>query len=218
MARNPHEATAQAGGKRGYSGGTHGAYGGGDGQHVKTKTTFAPEKKTTTGDGIKTAATIYSAIKHPVISAAKYIGQKIFQPKTEQQKADYYTKKGFDVNNPNEMIGATTRTPIDRSHEGNGMANVTTHTQSLVTAPTADQGPGFGHQWDFRAYPGTPGTTYDPKVYAKHGKMISKYGTGQEVKNFSKGKRFGPPPLKGPDPQGLQTLLENSDYFKKLIG
>ena len=48
--------------------------------------------------------------------------------------------------------------------------------------------------------------------------MIRKYATGQEIKNFSKGKRFGPPPLKGPDPQGLQVILENSDYFKKLIG
>ena len=40
----------------------------------------------------------------------------------------------------------------------------------------------------------------------------------KKLKTFLKGKRFGPPPLKGPDPQGLQVILENSDYFNKLIG
>ena len=122
------------------------------------------------------------------------------------------------------MIGATTRTPVDRSNQGgDGMANVTTHTQSLVTAPTADKAAGFGHQWNFQAYganQNVAGNPYDytQAPYAKKGKLIRKYGTGQEIKNFSKGKRFGPPPLKGPDPQGLQVILENSDYFKKLIG
>ena len=208
----------------GGSGANYGASGTGDGQHVKTKTVHTPKKKTITGDGSRTALSALSFIKtgNPaglLWQGAKKIGN-IFA-KTPEQKRASYTKKGLDITNPAEMHGYQTqygKTPVDRSHEGNGMANVTTHTQSLVTAPTADRGPGFGHQWDFRAYPGTPGTTYDPKVYAKHGKMISKYGTGQEVKNFSKGKRFGPPPLKGPDPQGLQVILENSDYFKKLIG
>ena len=54
MARNPHEATAQAGGKRGYSGGTHGAYGGGGGgnaPHLRRKTTFPKTKKTVTTGG-----------------------------------------------------------------------------------------------------------------------------------------------------------------------
>ena len=74
------------------------------------------------------------------------------------------------------------------------------------------------HQWGFQAYPGTPGSTYNPQAYAKKGKLVRTYATGQEIKNFSKGKRFGPPPLKGPDPQGLHTVLESSDYFKKLIG
>ena len=225
MARNPHEATAQAGGKQGYSGGTHGAYGGGGNgkgggaaPHLKTQTTFAPKKKTTTGDGIKTATTIYSALKHPVVAAAKYIGQKVFQPKTEQQKVQANIDKGYDVNNPAEMHRATQRR-IYTGPEGNdgGGAN-TLATQSIVAAPTADKAAGFGHQWGFQAYPGTPGTTYNPQAYAKKGKMIRKYATGQEIKNFSKGKRFGPPPLKGPDPQGLQVILENSDYFKKLIG
>ena len=116
------------------------------------------------------------------------------------------------------------RASIDRSHQGgDGMANVnvTLNTQSLITSPTADKS--FGHQWDFKAYGDTQNVAANPYNYnqapfAKKGKMIRKYATGQEVKNFSKGKRFGPPPLKGPDPQGIQVLLENSDYFKKLIG
>ena len=201
--------------------GTYG--GGGNGQKSSGN-----GKKTTGGNGVKKAATLFSVAKKSVPATwlwegAKKVGNIFADKRTEQQKADYYTKKGFDVNNPNEMIGATTRTPIDRSHEGNGMANVTTHTQSLVTAPTADKGAGFGHQWNFQAYganQNVAGNPYDYKAapYAKKGKLIRKYGTGQEIKNFSKGKRFGPPPLKGPDPQGLQVILENSDYFKKLIG
>ena len=42
--------------------------------------------------------------------------------------------------------------------------------------------------------------------------MIYKYGTGQEVKKRSL------PPSKGPDSKGLPAILENSDYFTKLIG
>ena len=208
----------------GGSGANYGASGTGDGQHVKTQTVHTPKKKTTSGgNGIKTAATIYSAIKHPVISAAKYIGQKVFQPKTEQQKVQANIDKGYDVLNPAEMHRAT-QPRVYHGPEGNGGgANVTTVTQSLVTAPTADKAAGFGHQWNFQAYGNQAQTTSNPydytkAPYAKKGKLIRKYATGQEIKNFSKGKRFGPPPLKGPDPQGLQVILENSDYFKKLIG
>jgi hypothetical protein len=233
MGRNPHEATAQAGGKKGYSGGTHGASGdsrsGGDAPHLRTQTTFTPKKKTVTRDGItrdgiKTAATIYSALKHPVVAAAKFIGQKVFQPKTEQQKVQANIDKGHDVLNPAEMHRAT-QPRIYTGPEGRGADEFQNNiaSRSLVTAPTADKAAGFGHQWDFKAYganTNVAGNPYDytQAPYAKKGKMIRKYGTGQEIKNFSKGKRFGPPPLKGPDPQGLQVILENSDYFKKLIG
>jgi hypothetical protein len=219
MGRNPHEETARAGGKPGY--GPAPDRGGGDAPHLRTKTTFAPKKDTTPkGDGIKKAATIYGALKHPVLTAAKWIGQKVFQPKTEQQKVQANIDRGYDVLNPAEMHRATQRKPVPVGGgpgDRDGLQN-TIATRSLVTAPTADKAGGFGHQWGFQAYPGTPGTTYDPTKYAKKGKMISKYGTGQEVKNFSKGKRFGPPPEKGPDPQGLHAILENSDYFKTLIG
>ena len=222
MARNPHEATSQAGGKAGYSGGTHGAYGGGgngkgggDAPHLKTKTTFTP-KKTVTADGTGKVITAIGAATNinPIkaLGTAMTWGKNIFKAKeptlTEKTAASedapfHQQKKTYD-------FGPT--------GGGDGIAalKTTAITQSLASTPTADVN--TRHQWGFQAYPGTPGTTYDPKTYAKQGKMIGKYGTGQEIKNFSKGKRFGPPPLKGPDPQGLQVILENSDYFKKLIG
>ena len=158
------------------------------------------------------------------VGKALYKGVKsIFQPKTEQQKVEANIKKGHDVLNPAEMHRAETKKTYDWGPQNGGGGNVTTHTQSLVTAPTADKAAGFGHQWNFQAYganQNVAGNPYDYKAapYAKKGKLIRKYATGQEIKNFSKGKRFGPPPLKGPDPQGLQVILENSDYFKKLIG
>ena len=232
MGRNPHEATAQAGGKRGYSGGTHGASGdskgGGDAPHLRTQTTFAPKKKTVTRDGLTTASVVANIANKNYLSAglswgAKKIGNIFADKRTEQQKVEANIKKGYDVLNPAEMHRATQRR-IYKGPEGNGGgANVTTVTQSLVTAPTADKAAGFGHQWNFQAYGNQTQTAANPydytkAPYAKKGKLIRKYGTGQEIKNFSKGKRFGPPPLKGPDSQGLQVILENSDYFKKLIG
>ena len=93
---------------------------------------------------------------------------------------------------------------------GNDYNRQTLNTVSLASTPTADKS--YGHQWGFQSYPGTPGTTYDPTQYAKKGKMIYKYGTGQEVKKRSL------PPSKGPDSKGLPAILENSDYFTKLIG
>jgi len=232
MGRNPHEATAQAGGKQGYSGGTHGASGdskgGGDAPHLRTQTTFTP-KKTITRDGIgATAVSAASFIKtgNPaglLWQGVKKIGNLFADKRTEQQKVQANIDKGYDVNNPAEMHRATQR-KIYKGPEGNGGgANLTLNTQSLVTAPTADKAAGFGHQWNFQAYGANTQTAANPydytkTPYAKKGKMIRKYATGQEIKNFSKGKRFGPPPLKGPDPQGLQVILENSDYFKKLIG
>ena len=203
--------TSASGGGRGGSPGT-----GTGATHIPTQ----PKKKAiTTGDGKKRSILDFSPTYQ--VGKALYKGVKsIFQPKTEQQKVEANIKKGYDVLNPAEMHRAETKKTYDWGPTGGDgqNVNVTTPTQSLVTAPTADKAAGFGHQWNFQAYPGTPGTTYNPKAYAKKGKLIRKYATGQEIKNFSKGKRFGPPPLKGPDPQGLQVILENSDYFNKLIG
>jgi hypothetical protein len=204
MDRNPNDP--------GWSGGAGGSSTGGGGS--ADKGTKVPQKKS-----ILNFSPTYQ------VGKALYKGVKsIFQPKTEQQKVEANIKKGYDVNNPAEMRAAETKKTYDwGSPGGDGIGNVTTHTQSLVSAPTADQGAGFGHQWDFKAYganQNVAGNPYDYKAapYAKKGKMIRKYATGQEIKNFSKGKRFGPPPLKGPDSQGLPVILENSDYFKKLIG
>ena len=213
----------------GGSGANYGHSGTGDGQHVKTKTVHTPKKKTVstpdrTGQK-KTSLLDYSLIYQG--GKALYKGVKsIFAPTAEQKRASY-TKKGLDITNPAEMHGYQTqygKRDEDTYTGGEGMGNVTTVTQSLVTAPTADKTAGFGHQWDFQAYDNTQTATtpnvydYTKSPYAKKGKHIRTYATGQEIKNFSKGKRFGPPPLKGPDSQGLQVILENSDYFKKLIG
>ena len=189
-----------------------GTYGGGNGQKSSGNGT---KTKTTSGNGVKKAATLYSAIKHPVTTAAKWIGQKVFQHKAVEPTLTEKTAAMEDAY-------VKPRTSIDRSHQGgDGIANVTLNTQSLISSPTADKS--FGHQWNFQAYGNNTqvaGNPYNYKAapYAKKGKLVRKYATGQEIKNFSKGKRFGPPPLKGPDPQGIQVLLENSDYFKKLIG
>ena len=179
-------------------------------------------KKTTTGDGKKRSLLDYS----PTVQVAKFLYKgikSVFQPKTEQQKVQANIDKGYDVLNPAEMHRAETKKTYDWGPQNGGGGNVTTVTQSIINAPTADKAAGFGHQWNFQAYnqQGTAAPNvydYAKTPYAKKGKLVRKYATGQEIKNFSKGKRFGPPPLKGPDPQGLQTILENSDYFKKLIG
>ena len=212
----------------GGSGANYGGSGTGDGQHVKTKTVHTPKKKTTSsGDGAQIAVSTASFLKTGNPLGLLWQGaKKIFAPTPAQKRASY-TKKGLDITNPAEMHGYETKygkTGVDRSHQGgDGIGNVTTATQSLVTAPTADKAAGFGHQWNFQAYGNNTQVAANPydytkAPYAKKGKLIRKYATGQEIKNFSKGKRFGPPPLKGPDPQGLQGILENSDYFKKLIG
>ena len=64
--------------------------------------------------------------------------------------------------------------------------------------------------WGFKAY--DSGSTANTRLYGKKGKMV-KANQGQ----FSQGKRFGPPPKKGPDPQGINAPLNNIDYFKDLL-
>jgi len=181
-----------------------------------TKKTITPR------DGSKTALSALSFIKtgNPtglLWQGAKKIGN-IFQKKAKEPTLTEKTANMEDAYNKK------TYKDFSPAEEG---ANVNlargVNTQSLVTAPTADKAAGFGHQWNFQAYGNQTQTAtnvydYTQAPYAKKGKLIRKYATGQEIKNFSKGKRFGPPPLKGPDPQGIQVVLENSDYFKKLIG
>ena len=206
----------------GGSGANYGHSGTGDGQHVKTKTTHDTTKDTTSGgNGVKKFISNLPSVK---LATMAYKGVKsIFQPKTEQQKVQANINKGYDVNNPAEMRSVEKGYKMPSDPGGGNRHPTTLITTSVVSSPTADKAKD-AHSWDFKAYDNQQAETkpnvydYNKAPYAKKGKLVRKYATGQEIKNFSKGKRFGPPPLKGPDPQGLQVILENSDYFKKLIG
>ena len=209
MARNPHEATAQAGGKAGYSGGTHGAYGDGKGTTNTTGTT-GTKKKITTGDGAKNVGLITSIFTGNWKSAAVNIGSR-FKPKTEKEKSEKYTKKGFDILNPNEMRSATYKPPVPVGGgpgDRDGTPQITLNTQSLASTAIPETEKKSG--WGFEAY--APGSTANTRLYCKKGKMI-KANQGE----FSQGKRFGPPPNKGPDPQGINAPLNSVDYFKDLL-
>jgi len=154
-------------------------------------------------------------------AAASWVGKKLFGPKKPKKPTVEDTAASEDAYKGMKSMShyQDKFNPAPRNGGGNGPAT-TLLTQSVVTSPTADK----AHKWDFKAYDNQQATTtpnvynYAKAPYAKKGKLVRKYATGQEIKNFSKGKRFGPPPLRGPDPQGLQVILENSDYFKKLIG
>ena len=207
MARNPHEATAQAGGKQGYSGGTHGAYGGGNGTTGTTGTTDT-KKKIITGDGAKNAGLVASLVtKNPVGVAINFFS-RLGKKKTEKQKSDIYTKRGFDVLNPNEMRAAKYKPTISSNGNGEGGRQITFDTQALASTAIPETKKSTG--WGFKAY--QPGSTAKTRLYGKKGKMI-KANQGE----FSQGKRFGPPPKKGPDPQGIDVPLNSIDYFKDLL-
>ena len=150
--------------------------------------------------------------KNPFGAVASWVGKKLFSPKPKKPIEERARIP--------DMMDMRKRRTVDIYHDPGGtkhgpeVAGPTTTT--LVTAPTADKS--FGHQWDFKAYDNQQATTtpnvydYSKAPYAKKGKMIYKYGTGQEVKKRSL------PPSKGPDSKGLPSILENSDYFTKLIG
>ena len=208
MARNPHEATAQAGGKAGYSGGTHGAYGG-NGNKGTTSTT-GTKKKITTGDGVKNLSLVGSIFTGNIKGVIGNIASRFMpKPKTEKQKSESYTKKGFDILNPNEMRSATYKPPVPVGGgpgDRDGTPQITLNTQSLASTAIPETKSG----WGFEAY--APGSTANTRLYGKKGKMI-KANQGE----FSQGKRFGPPPNKGPDPQGINAPLNSVDYFKDLL-
>ena len=138
-------------------------------------------------------------------SAAANIASR-FKPKTEKQKSDIYTKKGFDVLNPNEMKAAKYKPVTPSNGGGEGMAQITLNTQSVASTAIPETKSG----WGFKAY--DSGSTANTRLYGKKGKMV-KANQGQ----FSQGKRFGPPPKKGPDPQGINAPLNSVDYFKDLL-
>ena len=175
--------------------------------------------KVSTGVKVGSSAISYAKTGNPfglIAQGANWVKQNIF---TKKPSPDY----GFD-NKGNFTGEGLTRMEMrkpallggDDGGNDYGRARQTFNTQSLVTAPTADKS--FGHQWDFKAYDNQQATTtpnvydYSKAPYAKKGKLVRKYATGQEVKKRSL------PPSKGPDSKGLPSILENSDYFTKLIG
>ena len=196
----------------GGSGANYGASGTGDGQHVKTKTTFTSKPKNGKGTistqkkaGFITSGIGFATGIEPLKWAGRLLG--LGKKKTEKQKSESYTKKGFDILNPNEMKGATKPIqPPDGGNGGNGMAQITLNTQSVASTAIPETKSG----WGFKAY--DSGSTANTRLYGKKGKMV-KANQGQ----FSQGKRFGPPPTKGPDPQGINVPLNSIDYFKDLL-
>ena len=154
----------------------------------------------------------------------QFAGSKIFGPKVPPDQAGGASAKVIKrggVKVSDRAISADRKRYTNLRHdqgdpggEKHGPEGLMTTT--LTTAPTADKS--FGHQWDFKAYDNQQATTtpnvydYSKAPYAKKGKLVRKYATGQEVKKRSL------PPSKGPDSKGLPSILENSDYFTKLIG
>ena len=174
---------------------------GGNGATTTTKGTVSTQKKT----GVITSAIGFATGIEPLKWAGRLIG--LGKKKTEKQKSESYTKKGFDILNPNEMKVATKPIqPPDGGNGGDGMAQITLNTQSVASTAIPETKSG----WGFKAY--QPGTTANTRLYGKKGKMI-KANQGE----FSQGKRFGPPPTKGPDPQGINVPLNSIDYFKDLL-
>ena len=195
----------------GGSGANYGASGTGNGHHVRTKTTFTPKTDKDTISTRQKASFITSGIGYATgIEPLKWAGRLLGlgKKKTEKQKSEAYTKKGFDVLNPNEMKAATYKpvTPPLGEGGGDGMAQITLNTQSVASTAIPETKSG----WGFKAY--DSGSTAHTRLYGKKGKM-GKANQGQ----FSQGKRFGPPPKKGPDPQGINAPLNNIDYFKDLL-
>jgi len=190
----------------GGSGANYGASG--NGAHLRTKTVHTPKKTITTGDGVKNLSLVGSIFTGNVKGVIGNIASRFMpKPKTEKQKSDIYTKKGFDVLNPNEMKAAKYKpvTPPDGGG-GEGIAQITLNTQSVASTAIPETKSG----WGFKAY--DSGSTANTRLYGKKGKMV-KANQGQ----FSQGKRFGPPPKKGPDPQGIDVPLNSIDYFKDLL-
>ena len=196
-----------SGDNRDYS--SHTATGEGGQTYTPTSSTGGNKKVSASNVGIATSV----IRKNPFGAVASWVGKKLFSPKVPPDQAGGASAKVIKMGGvkvSKKAISADRNRYTNLSHDQEDPGPERLMTTTLTTAPTADKS--FGHQWGFQAYPGAPGTTYDPTQYAKKGKMIYKYGTGQEVKKRSL------PPSKGPDSKGLPSILENSDYFTKLIG
>ena len=181
-----------------------------DGTGGTTGTTGTKKKITTTGNGVKNLSLVGNIWTKNPIGAAINIFSRFGKKKTEKEKVEANIKKGYDVTNPAEMHRATTKKTYDWGPQngGDGMAQITLNTQSVASAAIPETKKSSG--WGFQAY--DSGSTANTRLYGKKGNMV-KANQGQ----FSQGKRFGPPPTKGPDPQGINAPLNNVDYFKDLL-
>jgi len=160
----------------------------------------------TSGKGAKAASAVASTIGfiksgNPVgfvwQQLKKLGGKKKETTLTEKTAAmeDAYVKKYKPVpvgGGPGDRDGTSYMTPVTVA------ASSTTDTKDTKKG------------WGFKPYPTS--STVKSRLYGKKGKMI-KANQGK----FSQGKRFGPPPNKGPDPQGINAPLNSVDYFKDLL-
>ena len=202
---------------------SHRATGEGGQQYTRTPTGTGETK--TAGKAASAVGWITGSGPIKAIGAGlQFAGSKIFGPKVPPDQAGGASAKVIKrggVKVSDRAISADRKRYTNLRHdqgdpggEKHGPEGLMTTT--LTTAPTADKS--FGHQWDFKAYDNQQATTtpnvydYSKAPYAKKGKLVRKYATGQEVKKRSL------PPSKGPDSKGLPSILENSDYFTKLIG
>ena len=201
------EAEARTQGKA-MSPGTSASYTPGAGHRTGGNGTTVTKKTIIRDDRVKNLSLAGSIFTKNPVGAAINLFSRLGKKKTEQQKSEAYTKKGFDILNPNEMKAATYKpvTPPLGEGGGDGMAQITLNTQSVASTAIPETKSG----WGFKAY--DSGSTANTRLYGKKGKMV-KANQGQ----FSQGKRFGPPPNKGPDPQGINAPLNNIDYFKDLL-
>jgi len=169
----------------------------------------AASGKGTVSTGGKNLLLLGSALTGNIKGVVANIASRFMpKPKTEKEKSEKFTKKGFDVLNPNEMRAAKYKPTISSNGNGEGGRQITFDTQALASTAIPETKKSTG--WGFKAY--QPGSTAKTRLYGKKGKMI-KANQGE----FSQGKRFGPPPKKGPDPQGIDVPLNSIDYFKDLL-
>ena len=155
----------------------------------------------TSGKGGKNVALLGSIftgnVKGVVANIASRFSRKKKEPtlteKTAAMEDAYVKRKSVPVGGG----------PGDRD----GTPQITLNTQALASTAIPET---KKSGWGFKPYPTS--STVKSRLYGKKGKMI-KANQGK----FSQGKRFGPPPNKGPDPQGINAPLNSVDYFKDLL-
>ena len=147
-------------------------------------------KKTINTTTAKNLSLGISIAKGNPLGIAWNILSRPFTKKTELQKVQANIKKGYDVNNPAEMRSVEKKYTMPEGPRNGGGSQTTLLTQSVVSSPTADKAKD-AHSWDFKAYDNQQAATtpnvydYNKAPYAKKGKLIRKYATGQVIINFS---------------------------------